>query len=1100
MYELRILGEATLRGPSGNLIHFRSRKHFALLTYLALNADRAHRRERLVGLLWSDGEDSKARHSLSQALYAIRLMVNGAVCIEGEDLEFKPRALYVDALDLERHLQSGKVASAADLYRGDFLEGFWVRRAKGFEEWMQRERARLSALARDALREAIKQGRERCDWAEVRLRAERLVELDPYDEAAYAELMRAFWMTGDRAAALARYESLQRVLAEELGTEPSHETRALAERIRQRPVRGAWRSRRLLRESEQPIFQDPPFVGRKRELAVLAHELEGVLHGESRAVAIVGGAGIGKTRLAEQFLGSLALDDLTILRGCCYAAEQSLPYGPVAEALRQGLRSIDLSDVKSFWLAELARIVPEVRDYYGELPEPAKLDVEGGRRRLYEGVAQVLRAACDARPILLFIDDLHWADDSSLALLHYVLRRVSNGLFLLTAHRPEELGTRGSRAMVELLSGESLQVRSLLLEGLDDVANSDLLQPLLGEVGDSDLLRWLMRRSGGNPFFAIELARSLAEGEDEADRGAIPDSIKSLLGQRFECLGERALNLMQQAAVIGSRTSFSVLSAAAGLSPFDMEAAFRELTRAGLLVAQEESVRFRHDLIREVCLDAVPAALRGVLHLKAARAQIGHTGDPGEIASHFAAAGDSRRAYGFALRGADAAERVYALEEAAALLELGINNAGSEAARAELIGRLGKLYLHLRQYARGRPLLEARLRHVERHGSLRERLEAERDLLFLEVYSAALTVEESCGALKKLHTELLDSGLDAAQMESQILGALVWATARSFNPVLLEETIARIRQLHERSREPAIRWRTARTLGIYECYRGDLERAELHLTDAMAAAEEAEDEVAILECFIGFTALLLRTMDVELAHEILATALPMAERQADPAKIASILCNCAVCFMYLRDGDHAERLLLRAKEIVEASGDLPDTVPSVLYDLGFVANTRAQTERSKELWQSSLRAAQAHGVKPIEQECYAALGLLELRDGDVTSARELAARSLRLARRGKFLVDERFGLEVLRAELQLRAGRNILALRRLQRIAARAIRTDIPLYLTIQITCLRLLVEHNRIDEAKAIRDAVRRVAEPRGARWWISQADRVLEAQTSAN
>ncbi len=213
MHELHCLGEATLRNPCGQLIHFRSRKHFALLVYLALNADRAHRRERLAGLLWSDSEESKARHSLSQALYAVRRLLDGAVRIEGEDLELRPDGLWVDALELERLVAAGKPAAAADLYRGEFLEGFWIRGARGFDEWASRERARLAALARDALRQAIKSARDRCDWPEVRQRAERLVQLDPFDEAAHAELMRALWMTGDRAAALEHYEQLERLLA-----------------------------------------------------------------------------------------------------------------------------------------------------------------------------------------------------------------------------------------------------------------------------------------------------------------------------------------------------------------------------------------------------------------------------------------------------------------------------------------------------------------------------------------------------------------------------------------------------------------------------------------------------------------------------------------------------------------------------------------------------------------------------------------------------------------------------------------------------------------------------------------------------------------------
>jgi DNA-binding SARP family transcriptional activator len=573
MFELRCLGEATLRDPSGKLIHFRSRKHLAVLIFLALNSDRAHRRERLVGLLWSKAEDAKARHSLSQALYALRRLLNGAVHIEGEDLELKLVNLRVDVLELERLVSAGEASAAADMYRGDFLEGFWIRGAQGFEEWGERERSRIGAIARDAFRRAIKSARDHCDWTDVRRRAERLTLLDPYDEDAYAELMRALWMLGDRSAALGCYAELKRTLKSELRAAPSKTTEALVERIRQRPVRGGWSGQHMLRESESPMFRDPPFVGRKRELSTMSQEWTRVSTGESRTVALIGGAGIGKTRLAEEFIKSLALNDVTILRGGGYEAEQSLPYGPVAEALRNGLDDLDLSEVNPLWLAELARIVPEAHERYGELPEPTKLDAEGGRRRLYEGIAQVMRTACEERPLLLFVDDLHWADDSSLALLHYLHRRVTNGSYLLTAHRPEELAEREASTTSALLSGKNSKVTTIEVQGLGDSESSDLLLSVLGDDSDASALTALQEMSAGNPFFAIELARNLAEEEakGEAERPPIPESIKTLLDRRFAGLSHNAHAVMQQAAFIGSRIRYDVLNAALGLSPFEID-------------------------------------------------------------------------------------------------------------------------------------------------------------------------------------------------------------------------------------------------------------------------------------------------------------------------------------------------------------------------------------------------------------------------------------------------------------------------------------------------------------------------------------------------
>ncbi|MGD8868219.1 MAG: AAA family ATPase, partial [Gemmatimonadales bacterium] len=747
MYQLHCLGEAALRGPSGNLVHFRSRKHFALLVYLALNADRAHRRERLVHLLWSDSDPSKARHSLSQALYAVRRLLNGAVHIEGEDLEIKSEGLRVDALELERLLEAGDSEAAADLYRGEFLEGFWVRGAQGFEEWAGHERARVGALARDALRSAVKSARDRCAWVEVRRQAERLVQLDPFDEAAYAELMRALWMMNDRSAALECFQDLERVLETELHASPSKEIVGLAERIRQRPVRGSWTTRRLLRETGVPLFHDPPFVGRELELGALAQEWDRVAAGESRTVALTGAAGIGKTRLANQFIGSLALTDVTVLRGRCYEVEQTLPYGPVAEALRSEIATIELGGVNPLWLAELARIVPEVHARFDDLPQPSVLDAEGSRRRLYEGIAQVLSSACEIRPVLMFVDDAHWADDSSLALLHYLHRRVTNGLYLVTAHRPEELEPRTALATTDFLTGHSPRVRTLYLKGLGQPASSALFLSLMGERSDESARAKLLELSGGNPFFAIELVREFAESDEHpTDKGQlrIPESIKALLNRRFAGLEERSTAFLEQAACLGTRVSVEVLSSAVGLPPGEFSSQLRELSRAAILMEEEGIIRFRHNLLREVAWSRVPVVLRGALHLRASRALIKLGGSDGEIALHLLASGERLRAHRHALRGADAAEGIFALEEVAELLQLAIETAPREQTRIDLVGRLGRVYLHMRDYAKARPLLEESLEYLAKRETIDlELFEARRDLLFLDMYSSTTKVEES---------------------------------------------------------------------------------------------------------------------------------------------------------------------------------------------------------------------------------------------------------------------------------------------------------------------------------------------------------------------
>jgi DNA-binding SARP family transcriptional activator len=1096
MYDLRCLGEATLRDSTGELVHFRSRKHLALLIYMALNADRAHRRERLASMLWSDSNESKARHSLSQALYAVRRLLNGAVRIEGDDLELDTDGLRVDAVELEHLFGNGNASDAADIYKGDFLEGFWVRSAQGYEEWILHERARLSALARDALRKAIKSARNRANWSEVRTRAERLVRLDPFDEVAYVELMRALWMQGDRSAALERYDDLKSVLKTELDSTPSKDTHALVERIRERPVRGGWSNGLLLREPEPSIFIDPPFVGRKKEMTELSKEWEIVSTGESRTVALVGDAGIGKTRLAGEFLKTLELEDVTILRGRCYEAEQSLPYGPIAEALRIGLDELELDDVDPLWLAELARIVPEVHERYGELPEPTDLDAEGSRRRLFEGVAQVCRGACETRPIILFVDDFHWADESSAALLHYIQRRATHGLYLLVAYRAQEASLNAESSSDSLQHLMARETRSINVQSLDESEEIDLFDSLIDDpasrgASGSRAIEALQDMSGGNPFFAIELARALAESEAEhhAVPAPVPNTIRSVLTTRFDNLSVRAAALSHQAAILGTRFSYDALCAAAGISPLELDSLFLELKRAGIMSTAGDQVCFRHDLMRNVAHAQAPQAIHATLHRRAAEALIETNADPAEIARHFSQAGDDDQAHKWGVLGAERAEAVFALRSAAELLELALRHSRDTTIQRELTERISKLYQQIWDYQKAKHFLEKRLDLALRTSSPASQVfEARGNLLFLDVYSGSISTAEAVRSLRDFFLELKSSGIDALLLETEVLCSLFWAAARCFDTHLAEETISRIQDLHQRNASPLVSYRTARSLGIHEYYCGRPETAKRLLMQAVDTAKRLGDEKLIAEAYHGFSILLARLPSRELAEEVLDVA-RTAEKNVDPGRAGALLCNCAVCYNYLGEFDKAERLLNKATKILNMADYKSDLATSIDYNLGFIAEARGNLDAAEKHWQDALRLSRKHGVLPVTIESLAGLGRLHIRKSDAPSARILAAEATRLTRKGRHFVDERLGLMQLLAELRYASGRCEKALRELAKTALASVANDVPLHLASQSKRVEILLREGRRSEAESIAAQLRAVADQYGAAWWYQKS-----------
>ncbi len=1095
MYELRCLGEATLRSPAGDLVHFRSRKHLALLIYLALNADRAHRRERLATMLWSDTDGSRARHSLSQALYAVRRLLNGTVRIEGEDLEMDATQLKIDIFEFEGRLAAGDAVTAAELYRGEFLEGFWVRSAQGFEEWAERERGRIGAIARDALRGSIKTARNRSEWSRVRDEAERLIQLDPFDEAAYAELMRALWMSGDRADALNRYDQLKKVLAKEIGTKPSRETEGLAERIRSLSVRGGWQGHGVKEDAPAP-FEDPPFVGRKKELEVLAGEWERVQRGESRAVALTGEAGIGKTRLVNHFLEGLRLEHVLILRGRCYEAERSLPYGPVAEALGQALGPGNLDSISPFWLAELCRIVPEISVRYGELPVPPPLEAEGSRRRLYEGIAQVLREVCDEQPVVWFIDDMQWADESSVSLLHYIQRRVTNGLELIVALRMEANRLKNTSALRALLEDQVAIKTSVCIGELDRGSSRKLIESVI--CSDASSTDNMVKLCAGNPFFAIELAQSLSiqNRDNTGCKAGLPRAVQSLFDRKLAQLGGGAIALVQQAAVIGSKTSRNVLRKAVDLPLIEFEDIVHRIVQLGIFNQEDEILAFRHDLLRQYTWEQIPLSRRRSLHLRAAAALIEVDAEAGQIGRQLSNGGDKARAYAYSLRAAADATRVFALAEAAELLKLALANAPTEATQAELWGRLGITYAHLHRFELARMFLSKRLAFLE-HSSYDNSPKVECELrgVILNAQCGDISVDELIPKLTTLYERLDHCWSGDIDLKLEILRKTHWASVRSGKLKLVEQTISQVRSLRTGVDSPQVQWRASRILAIHECYAGNLQESEKLFREAISYSTAANEPLGILDSYIGLSILVSKSMDVELAEELFSECRELVEFCGDPWRKATLFSNCALAHLYNHNVARAEPLLLAARNCLDGPEEIVEATASVNYNLGLAAYISGDASRAKKHWKDTLAASRRSGFLNLQAEALAALGCIALSEGKVRQARNHAARATTVARRiGTKYVDNRFLAEELLAKLRVLDGKNTKALRRLEKITKQSFERDLPLYLNCQLARLEILHSERQTAHATAVAEELTLTAREKNAEWCILRIRQLQE------
>jgi DNA-binding CsgD family transcriptional regulator/tetratricopeptide (TPR) repeat protein len=399
------------------------------------------------------------------------------------------------------------------------------------------------------------------------------------------------------------------------------------------------------------------FVGRDEELAALTDALRRAQDGDGAAVLIAGEAGIGKSRLVAELEARAVDAGARVLVGeCVDLPDAELPFAPVIAALRplvRGRTEPELDALLGPARTELARLLPEVG------PAPAG-DETPSQGRLFEVLHGVLGREGAAQPVVLVLEDIHWADRSTRDLLQFLVRNQrGERLAIVATYRSDEIHPdHPLRAVVGELQ-RSPRVERLELRRFTREELATQLEGILGESPEPSLLERILERSQGNAFFAEELVAA-------ADGGGLPESLRDALLVRLQRLGGAALGVVRAAAVAGRSVDHRLLAAVAGLPAAELGAAIREAVDQQLLVGEGMTYRFRHALLREaVYADLLPAE-RATLHAALAAALDAHPelGAPAELAHHSGAAGDDERALGAWVRAGREAERVRGTAEA----------------------------------------------------------------------------------------------------------------------------------------------------------------------------------------------------------------------------------------------------------------------------------------------------------------------------------------------------------------------------------------------------------------------------------------------------
>ncbi len=670
-----------------------------LFAYLTLHRGRPVRRDELIDALWSDegpppGGDGLLRPLLSRLR---RALGDGRLEGRAELRLLFPDDAWIDWEFAHEALRAGRVSQAS----GDHATGWERARAglavaergllPGFEGgWLEPFRTELEDRRIELLETVAVCGAMlgEGELHDAERAARIAVEAAPFRESARAALLQVLRRRGNVAEALFAFDEFRGLLRDELGSAPGPQLLALhAELLRAElptvaPAPAPDPASELPDRLAQALRS--PWVGREVALGRLREEAERAASAQTGLMLVTGDGGIGKTRLVAEL--ATRLRDFHVLYGRC-DEEELFPYGPWIDMLRPELASMgddELTDLLGDGAAELARLLPEIGTRLDLAAAPAAGDPESERRQFFLAVSAVLRRLARRRPLLLVIDDLHWADRSSLLLARHVARLPDLGpLLMLGTFRATELGP--GHPLPELIADveRDREVVRVRLTGMDEAEVAELIDAWHGEAVEARTVRAIHEETDGNPFFVKQLVRHLEEdgraGELYAEGGfGVPAGVRDVIARRVARLPEAAGRVLGVAALIGRDFDYELLEPVTGLPEDELLDVLDAAVLAGLVAEVPRTTgrySFAHALLRTTLASELSATRRARLHLRIGEAiERCHSArlEPwlDELARHFGEAGPQAvdRAIDYAEQAADQAASRLAYDEAARLL------------------------------------------------------------------------------------------------------------------------------------------------------------------------------------------------------------------------------------------------------------------------------------------------------------------------------------------------------------------------------------------------------------------------------------------------
>lgn len=924
-----------------------SRKARTLLKLLAVERPGLVPVDRIVDVLWPAGRPAAPEQNIATLVSRLRAVL-GAGVIQGGRAGYRlaEGAGVVVDLDAAARLcdqAEGKLASAPALALAaaerarDLLSPGTAIGDEPYADWADPAREQMRDLLRRVRLAAAQAALATGDPRRAAGYAGEAMAADPLDETAHRWHMSASAASGEHAKALAAYEKLRRRLGRELGADPAPLTRELHLAI--------------LREQDggKPAgpapggrgYGGPVLAGRDRETGALREAWGSAAGGQPALITIVGEAGIGKTALAESLAGDAAADGGTVLRTRCYETERSLFLQPVVEAIAPVVASASAGTLRQLLgehAAAAAGLLPEVAALLGP-PPPGRGSMEMERRRAFEAVRALLRALAERSPVLLLVDDLQYAGQSTVELMHFLGREPPGTRLLVVATVRAENDDQVGQALAPV--ARRLEVGPL---GPDAVAQ------LARVAGQGELAGPILERTRGHTLFVVEVLRALASGE-----GGVPESLRTAVLARVRRAGPPVETLLRAAAVLGATVDPLTVGVMLDLVPATALELCEAALEARLLVVSGRDYEFANDLIREVLYASTPEPTRMAHHRRAGDLL---TGQPESLARHAAAAGDWLRAARAWLRAGEDAIGQHAASDAIALATQALE-AAERVAEAEVTARA--LVLRGRaHHATGADT--AALADLTR-GADHARVAGDRRLEMLALYELGSDIPVQCGLPVSSYTPNLENGLRIAE------------------------------SLGDRASEANMLCH----LAVIAANRLRLDAALDFGRRGAAAGRAAADDHALASGLNGLKTAYLSLGDLSALTGVLAELIPLLHRLGDPWLMQWAQFESAFPAIAAADWPAAAAAMKSAIEINGKAG-YPQCAAWYLAHQGWLARLLGRTGEAIHLGRQALERTEQHEVTWWHATACAILGDTVLLAGDRAWAVELFERGLATAR------------------------------------------------------------------------------------------------------